>query len=126
MTNDDRIERLEDRVTRLETSIDSKLAQIFEKLNALTLDGVKNACPAPGACIGLGKELEHVLAAHNATMLRVERLELKMIEIERSTTAGFHRIETQKAWILGAWSVVAFCAAIVGGIATIVANYYLK
>jgi hypothetical protein len=137
MTQDDRIEKLEDRVTRLELSIESKLAMIFEKVNQLSLDSVKNACPSPGSCVTLSKELdhacvkfskelEHAIVSHNATMLRVERMELKLLEIDRMTIAGFHKIETQKAWVLGAWSVVAFFAAVIGAVGGIVVNHWLK
>lgn len=122
MNPDDRIEKLEARVDRLETSIDTKLAQIFDKLNALTLDSVRNACPSPGACIGLGKELEHAIKAHNATMLRVERIDIKLIECERE----FAKLERQKAWVIGAWSAVAFCSSVVGAILISLLNYYLK
>jgi hypothetical protein len=121
-----RITQLEVRADKLENSIDAKLALIFDKLNALTLDTVRNACPSPGACVGLGKELEHAITAHNATMLRVERLELKIMEVDRRALEGFHKLETQKAWVLGAWSVIAFCAAIIGALATILVNYYLR
>lgn len=122
MSSEDRIERYEDRVTRIE----AKLDQIFAMMNSLSIAGVKNACPSPGACTGLSKELEHVIIAHNATMLRVERAELKTLEIERMMVSQFHKIEKQKAWVLGAWSVVAFCAAIVGAIGTIAINHMLK
>lgn len=143
----ERIDRLEERVDRLEVGtnaaiqkmtdgIDSKLAKIFEKLDTLALDGVRHACPSPGACIGLSQELTHAVKYLDANTKRVERLELEILKIERNsseristlesdTNRGFHKIEVQKAWVFGAWSVVAFLAAVVGAIGTILANYYL-
>jgi len=133
MTDNERIDKLEDRVTRLETSIEAKLNQIFEKLNTLTVEGVKNACPSPGACLQLSHELTHAVKYLEATTQRTERLELKILEMERTavedakkTTETFHKIEVQKAWVLGAWSVIAFFAAIVGALITILINYYLR
>ena len=123
--SDSRIERLERRVDKIEDLINVQLQRIFEAINALTVEGVKNACPSPGACVNLTKELAHSIKAHDATMMRVERIELKMIDIDREMVDKFHKIETQKAWVLGAWSVIAFCAAIVGALATILISHYL-
>jgi uncharacterized protein (UPF0335 family) len=109
MTNDQRIDYLEERMTRFETGVAADIKQIFEKINALALSTLKTACPSPGACVGLSAELQHIIAAHNATMLRVERLEIELIKLNQ-----------QKAWIIGAWSSVAFVASIVGGVVTFV------
>lgn len=131
--NEDRIERLENRVDKIEDRINVNLQKIMEALEELRVASVKGACPAPGACVGLGKELEHAITSHNATMLRVERLELKLLEMERMAMMEsrrvenqFHKIDTQKAWVLGAWSVVALAASIVGALSVAVLNYYLK
>jgi hypothetical protein len=126
MTDNERIDKIETRVDRLESAFESKLDAIFAKLNTLAIDTVRNACPKPGACIGLSNDLEHAVRALNASLLRVERLELKILEVDRMCVSGFHKIETQKAWILGAWSVVAFCASALGAIATILVNYYIS
>ena len=83
MTQDDRIDKLESRVDRLETSIDEKLSKIFDKLNALTVDGIKSACPAPGSCLSLSAELKNQIQFLTATTSRVERLELRMMALEK-------------------------------------------
>ncbi len=114
MTSEDRIEKLEDRVDRLETSIAADLRRIFEKLETLSIEGAKNACPKPGACLNLGNDLEHLLRAHNATMLRVERLEIQLIALNQ-----------QKAWIMGAWAVVAIIAAAIGSLGGIFVAHYI-
>ena len=115
MTDDTRFEQLEDRVTRLETQLAADIRRIFEKLEALTVSSVKGACPSPGACVQLGSELQHVIVAHNATMLRVERLEIQLIKLNQ-----------QKAWLLGVWSAVAFFSSIVGALIAVLINYYIR
>jgi hypothetical protein len=105
----DRIDTLESRMDRFETGVAQDIRNIFEKINTLALASAKQACPDPGACVGLGRELHHMLAAHNATMLRVERLELELIKLNQ-----------QKAWIIGAWSTVAFVASVVGAVLTLI------
>jgi hypothetical protein len=114
MTQDERIDKIENRVDRLETSIAEELRRIFTKLESLALEHVQTKCPAPGACVGLGKELEHVIVAHNATMLRVERLEIQLIALNQ-----------QKAWIMGAWAVVAIVAAAIGSLGGIIIAHYI-
>jgi len=108
----DRIERIENRVDRMEHEV---LEKIFDKLNALTLIVTKQTCPSPGACVGLSEKLQQAIIAHNATMLRVERLELEIIKINQ-----------QKAWILGCWSAIAFIAGAIGSIGTLVISKFLK
>lgn len=124
--DDDRIDRLENRVDRLETSISADLRRIFEKLEILAIDTTKHACPAPGSCVGLSSKLQDAITAHNATMLRVERLELKILECERATMGEFHKLEKQKMWVMGAWSVISIISAIIGTLATIIISHYLK
>ena len=90
MTADDQIEKLEDRVTRLEDRTNSEIVAIHTKLDALLtlvnkamVESAKHTCPAPGSCLVIGESLKSTITAHNATMLRVERLELRMMDIER-------------------------------------------
>jgi len=109
MSSEARIDALETRMDRFEDTVGQDIRRIFEKLDALTEASHRNHCPTPGACITLSAELQHVLKAHNSTMLRVERLELELI-----------RLNQQKAWIVGAWTVIAFFASIVGAAITFV------
>lgn len=89
MTNDERTERLENRVDRLEDAYKADIVAIHAKLDALVTSvnsfvvrSVKNECPTPGACVGLAENLKNTIIAHNSTMLRVERLELRILAIE--------------------------------------------
>jgi hypothetical protein len=90
MTADEQIDKLDDRVTRLEDRTNTEIVAIHAKLDSLLtlitkaqVDVAKTVCPAPGSCVLLGESLRSTIAAHNATMLRVERLELRMMEIEK-------------------------------------------
>lgn len=90
MTAEERTAQLEGRVDRLEDRYQTDVVAIHSKLDSLQtliskslVETAKTACPAPGSCIVLGESLKATIAAHNATMLRVERLELRMMEIER-------------------------------------------
>lgn len=128
--NTHRIERLENRVDKIEESINKHLQRIFESLEELRVHNAENKCPAPGMCVALSKELQNAITAHNATMLRVERLELDILKVEklvqaesRTVERQFSKLETQKAWLLGAWSVVAFLASIVGAVAVVALKY---
>jgi uncharacterized protein (UPF0335 family) len=105
MSDAERINSLERRADRLEDKVDKTLGKIFEKLDELSAIVAKQACPSPGACVSLSNELQHVVAAHNATMLRVERLEIELIKLNQ-----------QKAWVIGAWSAIAFFSSVVGAI----------
>jgi uncharacterized protein (UPF0335 family) len=105
MSDAERINSLERRADRLEDKVDKTLGKIFEKLDELSGSVAKQACPSPGACVSLSNELQHVVAAHNATMLRVERLELELIKLNQ-----------QKAWVIGAWSAIAFFSSVIGAI----------
>ena len=96
----DRIDMLEGRVDKLESTISADLRRIFDKLETLTTEGGKSG-------VATAKDLCHVISAHNATMLRVERIEIELIKLNQ-----------QKAWILGAWSVVALVSSIAGAITT--------
>lgn len=123
---EERIERLESRVDKIEDRISVNLQRISESLEELKIGAAKHACPSPGACITLSEKLQETFRAHTATMLRVERLELRILEIDKATFTEFHKLEKQKMWILGAWSVIALVASFVGGIAVIAINIWLK
>jgi hypothetical protein len=119
---DPRIDQLEKRVEKIEDTISVKLQHIFEALEELRASG-----------IGPGKDLEHAITAHNSTMLRVERLELKILDMERqavnesrATERQFAKIDRQKAWVLGAWSAVAFFASAFGAVVTIALKTWIK
>jgi hypothetical protein len=90
MTADERTDKLEQRVDRLEDAYKADVSAIHTKLDALVtavnnhmVTAVKRECPSPGACIGLSENLKGQITAHNATMLRVERLELRMMDLEK-------------------------------------------
>jgi hypothetical protein len=112
---DDRIGRLEDRVSKLEAGIAADIKDIREKINAMAVRNAKQECPEPGACIGLGRELSHAVTAMNSTLLRVERLELRIYELEKN-----------KQWVMGAKWGLAVAAASCGSLITMAINYFLK
>ncbi len=96
MTPDKQIEQLDNRVTRLEERTDNEISVIHAKLDALVtavnksiVRSVKSECPAPGSCLILEQKLHAIddahdrhIVEHTATMLRVERLELRMMALE--------------------------------------------
>jgi chromosome segregation ATPase len=119
---EERIHRLENRVDKMEDSVAKNLQRIFEELQELRVSSV-----------GPSKELEYLLTAHNSTMLRVERFEIRLLDYERAAMAEarktereFAKLESQKAWLLGVWSVVAFLAAILGALLPVALNYLLR
>jgi len=129
----DRIDLLERRVDRIEDEIRKHLQRIFENLEELKVSSARTACPSPGACGSLGNDLAHAIRAHDATMMRVERLELKLIDLEREATKEaikiqqeFNKIYVAKAWLLGVWSAIAFCASILGAGLAIWINHMFK
>ena len=90
MTAEERTEKLEIRVDRLEdqyrgdvTALHLKIDALVTAVNASTLRASKNECPSPGACVALSSELKNTIMAHTSTMLRVERLELRILDIEK-------------------------------------------
>lgn len=107
-------QRHESRIHTLEEGIATDIRRIFEKLEQQAEDR------------SISKErLEHLTAAHNATMLRMERQEIKVLEIERHMLVQFHKVEKTKAWLVGLWSGVAFFASILGAGIAIAVNWIL-
>ena len=76
MTSDQRIDKLEERVNRIDDSIWTELKSINEKLTLLQVSEAKNHCPVPGKCLTLDTAL-------GSAVLRIERLELALIDIDR-------------------------------------------
>ena len=96
MTADEQIEKLDDRVTRLEhqsrediVAIHQKLDTLTNKINESLVSQAKRDCPAPGSCLVLSEQLKAAVTAHNSTMLRVERLELRMMKQENGSSKMF-------------------------------------
>jgi hypothetical protein len=90
MTPDKQIEQLDNRVTRLEdrteteiTAIHAKLDSLVTLLNSHMVSAVKRECPSPGACVGLSENLKTHISYLTATTARVERLELRMMDLEK-------------------------------------------
>ena len=86
----EQIDLLEERVTRLEEQtrndivlIHTKLDKLLAAINDAAISSAKHSCPSPGACIGLGADLRNQVVLLNANTLRVERLELRMMELEK-------------------------------------------
>ncbi len=76
MTNEQRIDKLEERVNRIDDSIWAELKSIREILTSLQVSQAKHNCPAPGKCLMLDTAL-------GSAVLRIERLELALIDIDR-------------------------------------------
>lgn len=135
--SDQQIEKLDDRVTRLEEAYRADIITLHAKIDGLTtllnqslVANAKQACPSPGACIVLSEKLTAQVSAHNATMLRVERLELQIIEqgLERkelitrqNATEEFTkqdaRIKELEKWqgrLIGAFSLMMIALTIFG------------
>lgn len=53
MTPEARIDKLEQRVDRIESDIWSRLDQIENNLTSLIVKNAENKCPAPGMCVAL-------------------------------------------------------------------------
>lgn len=90
MTADERTHRLEQRVDRLEdqyrddvSAIHGKLDSLVQSVNSVLVRTAKTECPAPGSCMSLSADLKATIVAHTSTMLRVERLELRILDLER-------------------------------------------
>ena len=91
MTDDpERIDRLENRVDRLEErtaeelkSIGIKIDGLLNVINRHMLDQVKSACPSPGACITLAADLKTTIIQHGETVKKMISLEHRILAIEK-------------------------------------------
>ena len=108
-----RIEALENRVDKIEDTNRNDIATLHTKIdglvtsinNVLVAAAKAPVCPAPGSCMTLNVTVQELIKAHNATMLRVERLELKLLELQ------------MWRWkFVGALSAVIFIATMFGPI----------
>ena len=75
MTEHEEIDRLDARVTKIEGDIWEELKTIRETLVALQITSARSHCPSPGKCLQLDTAL-------GSAVLRIERLELRMLEID--------------------------------------------
>jgi hypothetical protein len=75
MTEQEEIDRLDARVTKIEGDIWAELKTIRETLVALQINSARSGCPSPGKCLQLDTAL-------GSAVLRIERLELRMMEID--------------------------------------------
>lgn len=85
-----RLELLESRVDRVEAQYRSDIGEIHRKIDALSalvsksfVESAKNACPSPGLCLTLNETVKGQIAIQNSTMLRVERLEIRILAMEK-------------------------------------------
>lgn len=120
--------QFDERFNRFESAVRADLLALAAKTEALSLAAAKESGAANVDATHLTDKLGALITAHNATMLRVERLELRIMEVDRAAMLGFHAIEKQKMWILGVWSVIAFLAAGLGALLPVVvkAMYAIK
>lgn len=65
MTDQQQIDRLEDRVNKLESSLWTDIKEIKERLTELAISAAANHCPAPGACIALEKRVDRLEGTHD-------------------------------------------------------------
>lgn len=110
MTADEQISRLDTRIDRLENQWLEEIRRVHEKLNTLT----ESDANAKGPLALVTERLENQIVAHNSTMLRVERLEIRMLDKDK-----------REAWLTGAWAVIAFVASIIGAGATLLLSHFL-
>ncbi len=76
MTAEDEIQRLDARVTRLETAVFNKLEVIEGKINNLAVAfAAKRDCPDPGACISLTARVNEARDLCIQSANRIARLE---------------------------------------------------
>lgn len=142
----ERIERLETRVDRIEDKVAADLSKIYTKLDEMSIviskaavRAAKAECPNPGACVQLSHDLSHTVKLLTAQTERVERLELKILDFDKARVEAdkqnvlalheiqkqFHKIERDKAWVLGAWTVMALIGGIVGTVLTITISHFI-
>jgi hypothetical protein len=126
MSDQERIDRIEQRQDDQERRIAAKLDQIFKSLEEMRLERVKNMATTE-------RDLERAVNVNTATLLRVERLELKMIDLERKhddhereSAKKFACIDQQKSWFIGAFSVVGFVSSILGALSIMLIKYWLE
>lgn len=66
MTSEERVERLENRVDRIEDDFRGKLESIDAKLTALVVDFARRKeCPAPGSCVTLQERIVRLENTHD-------------------------------------------------------------
>ena len=91
MTPDpERIERLENRVDKIESLLSHEVEKLSGKIDALgmvinnhLIAAAKSHCPAPGSCVSLSSDLRHVIMSHDATMKKVLYLEGRILAVEK-------------------------------------------
>lgn len=85
MTTEAEIQRIDARVTRLETSVFEKLDSIDNRLGGLAVAiASKRDCPDPGACLGLAKQLsdyKDLTLQHANRIARIERWQYGVMAI---------------------------------------------
>lgn len=77
MSNDDEIDRLDERVTRLENHIAVKLTNIEGEVMKLSVAlASRRECPEPGACVYLRHEINGIAERVNTHGLEIRKLEI--------------------------------------------------
>jgi hypothetical protein len=86
----ERIERLENRVDKIEDNLGNEVEKLSLKIDALgavinnhLIASAKAHCPSPGACLVLANDLKSVVASNDHTMKKVIYLENRILEIEK-------------------------------------------
>lgn len=106
MTEDQRIGKLEDRVSKIEDDVWDKLDCIDKKLSALAISfASRRECPSPGACIDLSHRIVRLEATHDTLA---------------KTVADLIR---WRAWLTGVNLVVSSITLLLLGVAC---NYIIK
>lgn len=90
MTSNEQIDKLEIRVGKLEETQRTDIAALHTKIDDLKemltnnlVSQAEHKCPSPGACLVLSKELEFATKVQTSTLLRVERLDLRLLSVEQ-------------------------------------------
>ena len=97
MSTEDEIDRLDERVTRLENHIATKLTTIEGEVMKLSVAlASRKECPEPGACMYLRHEINSVAGRVNTQGLEIRKLEIN------------------QAWIFGGLSLLATCLTLFG------------
>jgi hypothetical protein len=62
-------------------------------------------------------------------MLEFDRARVESDKINILAMQGvkeeFHKIDKQRAWVLGVWSAIAFFASVIGAVLTVIISHYL-